>query len=830
MHICAGRFCMSGTHSIAFFQVLSLPLLPLSPYFNRTIPAFCPVGCSENILPLESTKSIKRFAIRPGAVREIPARLKSIFTDRAFLVSILGGLIYLAVIHYAGYAHLNPESYTDRDDGLISYSHAVNLLKNGFIGVSPSGGRVEGYSTTGLFISHLLAASAGISYHKYTVLQTWAGIFLFGFLFVKLFGRRYMIGLALALPSAYLYCFADRFLQWHGAGLENALNEAVFLALLWAMLQYVKKETSAWLAPLLVFACFTRMENIIYIAPLCLLLLFYVLEGKPGVWLSGRVSKSLILQLFLAAGAVLLINIWRYWYFGSFEPNSSAAQDISIGYNIHRVLALDPEYLASCRDYFGQVAGYNLGWVWLAVLPLAVIGSPGINSRFVLSFAAVLTGMALVHVFVFHTGRLDICRYASHIGPVSVSAAFFIMADLKRENLLKILPVIPVVFIAFVFALYLNINSKNDLCCPAEGFDAIKQGFMNEAGKQQIYRPSISNPDLGWLSIDKQFNILDLGILGSPELGSMNKHFFLKKGYFLNLYAPDLIEAHADWIRGYDWLFADQDFAQLYEPVSRVFLPGADTNQLPAAGMYVRKAMKAGSGTPERKFYEHLEHLRATQAAGDEWLKALQAELGTIPVSARPEQLAYIVRNLFRYLPELRELGVTGDVLSVFNPYKAKPYAEIMLTAYKTRGWNKALVKYLILEQIRNRFNMPGLNSLADLSSPEAVVKGIEPKETNGFRFYIKDSTMVLIRPLEADTAYDTKFYVHVFPTDTAAMPTVLRKRGSTGADFKFDIFRVTIGDREMALVPLPAWPIDHLNIGQYDEKGAKWHGHLQLR
>jgi len=67
------------------------------------------------------------------------------FFNQNNLYSILGGILFVVIFYY-GYSSINPNWYEYRDDGVITMSHGKNWVDYGFIGVSPSGPKVEGYS------------------------------------------------------------------------------------------------------------------------------------------------------------------------------------------------------------------------------------------------------------------------------------------------------------------------------------------------------------------------------------------------------------------------------------------------------------------------------------------------------------------------------------------------------------------------------------------------------------------------------------------------------------------------------------------------------------
>ena len=79
------------------------------------------------------------------------------------LLSLSGGLIFVVFFYWA-YSNIDSSLYQVRDDGVITMSHAKNLVDYGFIGVSPSGGRVEGYSAPVQFFVY--AAAYGVNRNR----------------------------------------------------------------------------------------------------------------------------------------------------------------------------------------------------------------------------------------------------------------------------------------------------------------------------------------------------------------------------------------------------------------------------------------------------------------------------------------------------------------------------------------------------------------------------------------------------------------------------------------------------------------------------------------
>src|SRR6266436_3357974 len=177
-------------------------------------------------------------------------------------LSLLGGLSFCAVF-YARYSQFSPDLYVLRDDGLITMSHAKNWVDYGFIGVSPSGGRVEGFSSPLQFsIYAILYAVTRIGYQSYAALQTLLCSFALGVVFMRFFSERPVLGLSLTAASALFLSFSTPFFEWHGSGMENALTHVFMLATVLVLVQFARnREIRLGLAAIVLLASVSRVES-----------------------------------------------------------------------------------------------------------------------------------------------------------------------------------------------------------------------------------------------------------------------------------------------------------------------------------------------------------------------------------------------------------------------------------------------------------------------------------------------------------------------------------------------------------------------------------------
>src|SRR3990172_5599344 len=76
---------------------------------------------------------------------------KSVTTVIRTCLLVTGATIFVLIFHL-NLARVPAANYEARDDALITLSHARNLVEYGFIGVSPSGERIEGFSAPLQFV------------------------------------------------------------------------------------------------------------------------------------------------------------------------------------------------------------------------------------------------------------------------------------------------------------------------------------------------------------------------------------------------------------------------------------------------------------------------------------------------------------------------------------------------------------------------------------------------------------------------------------------------------------------------------------------------------
>ena len=195
--------------------------------------------------------------------------LRRAAASRTLQLFLVGGLIFLFFFYWR-YSNIPETLYQTRDDGVITMSHARNLIDYGFIGVNPSGGRVEGYSAPVQFWAYAAAyALTGVDYHTFAAAQTALCTFLLGAIFILFFRQNRRWAILITALAALLLSWHYSFLGWHGSGMENAITHVLFLAAALILYHFARRRRIAYPWLIIVFlASISRIDSIYYIAPI----------------------------------------------------------------------------------------------------------------------------------------------------------------------------------------------------------------------------------------------------------------------------------------------------------------------------------------------------------------------------------------------------------------------------------------------------------------------------------------------------------------------------------------------------------------------------------
>ena len=99
-----------------------------------------------------------------------------------------------------------------------------------------------------------------------------------------------------------------------------------------------------------------------------------------------------------------------------------------------------------------------------------------------------------------------------------------------------------------------------------------------------------------------------------------------------------------------------------------------------------------------------------------------------------------------------------------------------------------------------------------------------QPAAQSDFDVYLRGGVLAYLKENCAAGDSDARFFLHITPTDPAALPAARRERGFVNLDFKFADYGAHAGDRCVAERELPDYPIHRIRTGQHvSGEGAIW-------
>lgn len=595
-------------------------------------------------------------------------------TSPAWIRFLVGGLLFLAIFQLA-YLKIDPHDYLYRDDGIITLSHAKNLVEYGSIGVNPAGERVEGFSTPAQFIIFLAAYLIGrVDYTVYSNVQTLVCTFLLGGIFLLFFEDLFQ-GLLVGLLAAAALAFDPSFIEWHASGMENPLVHVLFLAALLVLWQMLARGRIHYGWTLLIFfAAIARIESVYYIFPLLALFAIFWRQRKHN-W-QGLAFAGIVAAIWIAFMA------GRWTYFGHIFPNTADAQGISPFSRLLSLLqnpsAVEWTAVASIfKMHFGLILPIGLVLIWL--------DKNWKQRLFLYCSIAMFVLLGLINPLVFSQSRIDPTRTTTFIALMTALLVGIGITSACRIPLAKYAAGVCLVIALPILAS--GYHKPYYLGWSPDGFLAVRAQVLQFARSNDLPRPTLANPDLGVISWHKDFNVIDMAFLGNPVTAGLRMDQPSMANYFINYAAPDVIELHEAMFCEYGFIYQNPKFSEMYTPLDPS--PTSDTkncNHMPG-GIYIRKDILKGSPSAERRFIDIMQQNPS--------LEAVQAELALCSQSGSPTGCAYVTRTVYRFLPEIRAKGLFPQVQAAFSQSPSAEYDRAILNAANDGRWSEKVIQYL---------------------------------------------------------------------------------------------------------------------------------------
>jgi len=591
---------------------------------------------------------------------------------RSIRLALIGGIIF-SVVFALHYSFIDSNLYQARDDGVITMSVGRHLVDFGFIGVSPSGPIVEASSSPlQTFVYAVSYYLTEVDYKNYSVFQTAVSTFLIGAIFISFFKDRPNLAPAITFTAATALSFQYSFSLWHASGMENALTHVLFLVSVFLLFDMVSKHRINYFWALPIFlASIARIDSVVHVAPLLVFFSVYwlVCEKRAG----GFYLSVLVGLLWLAFQSGRLV------YFGDLLPNTAYAQNISVSGRMGRILNGDIALAISSFTIASNIFVLQGWWISLLGFPFLIIAKLNRAEKFVLLAIATLFISACLTPVLFGPARIDPTRITTHVTLLLI----LWLAIVLTSNSLTRSPahIFRVLLLIGSFGVAAIARPPYYLGWSTQGFDETRLRFAKLAEAHNIDRPLVSNPDLGAMTWHKQFNVFDLGALGSPVVAKLSETKLISN-YLLEFARPDFIESHGYWTKRYCAdLFLDKRFSQLYTPANaEIAILQMCQSQNPETVIWVRKGIERDSDSLERQLLDDLQNNLDTTR--------IRTELEICALNNG--DCRYVVRTIYRFIPELRKSQRLVEVIAFLDSDLAQAYL---------LGWQDTLNHLMILRE-----------------------------------------------------------------------------------------------------------------------------------
>ena len=111
-----------------------------------------------------------------------------------------------------------------------------------------------------------------------------------------------------------------------------------------------------------------------------------------------------------------------------------------------------------------------------------------------------------------------------------------------------------------------------------------------------------------------------------------------------------------------------------------------------------------------------------------------------------------------------------------------------------------------------------------------AISDAAGPLVRENFDIYTRENAILFGKQDCSEQDFESRFILHIFPSDPADLPYARRQHGFENLDFRFDRRGIRLDDKCLASIDLPSYPIDRIRAGEKPPGGEiLWQTNIPL-
>ncbi|MFM8315707.1 MAG: hypothetical protein ACKOA8_15610, partial [Deltaproteobacteria bacterium] len=339
-------------------------------------------------------------------------------------------------------------------------------------------------------------------------------------------------------------------------------------------------------------------------------------------------------------------------------PNTAYAQEIYVGKRVLSILKCDLKFIREAAWLCFSVLRKQRAWIVLCSLPMILSNPKQTSDKFFQGSILILLGSLSLHSLWFGEARIDLARTTTQATPIIILLIAF--SWVVSKNFKWLLIQLSICGLTAMAIRWVFINKPYRIPGASEWVNNSQVKKIESLAKaHSIHRAIVANQDIGLITWLKDFNVVDLVRLGSPQIARFDqlKDNSMTRNHFLRHIAPDIIVAYTGSVYPYCDLMSSDDFQSQYEMLFHENdLKKYCNHQAKGIRFWIRRDIKKESQSRERFFLDQLQTKVDPSVIRDELSRC-----HSLAVSCD-----YVARTVYRFIPELRNLGMFEEVFSSF--------------------------------------------------------------------------------------------------------------------------------------------------------------------